>query len=59
MRQEIKVKLFYIKEKVYLWMNNIHMKKSSKKLNNKSIESFKIVKNIKKISYELDLFKKM
>jgi len=34
-------------------------KTKSKKLNNKSIESFKIVRNIKKISYELDLFKKI
>jgi len=31
----------------------------SKKLENKSIESFKIVRNIKKLSYELDLLKKM
>ena len=35
------------------------MKIKSKKLNNKSIESFKIVRNIKRLSYELDLFKKM
>jgi hypothetical protein len=33
--------------KVYFWMNNIWMKRQSKKLNNKSIESFKIVKDIK------------
>jgi len=31
----------------------------SKKLDNKSIELFMIVRDIKKISYELDLFKKM
>jgi len=31
----------------------------SKKLKNKSIESFKIVRDIKKLSYELDLLKKM
>jgi len=31
----------------------------SKKLSNRSIESFRIVKDIKRISYELDLFKKM
>jgi len=35
------------------------MKTKSKKLDNKSIESFKIVKNIKKLSYELDLLKEM
>jgi len=31
----------------------------SKKLSNKSIESFKIVRDIKKINYELNLFKEM
>jgi len=31
----------------------------SKKLKNKSIGSFKIVRDIKKLSYELDLLKKM
>ena len=35
------------------------MKTKSKKLNNKNIELFTIVRNIKKLSYELDLFKKM
>jgi len=35
------------------------MKTKSKKLSNKSIESFRIVRDIKKINYELDLFKKM
>jgi len=35
------------------------MKTKSKKLNNKSIESFMIVRDIKKINYELDLFKKI
>jgi len=40
-------------------MNNIQTKTRSKKLNYKNIESFMIVKNIKKLSYELDLFKKM
>ena len=34
-------------------------KMKSKKLSNKSIEPFKIVRDIKKISYELDLLKKM
>jgi len=35
------------------------MKMKSKKLENKSIESFRIVRNIKKLSYELDLFREM
>jgi len=36
-------------------MNNMQMKKKSKKLMNKNIESFMIKRNIKKLSYELDL----
>jgi len=35
------------------------MKMKSKKLNNKSIESFKIVRDIMKLSYELDLLREM
>jgi len=35
------------------------MKMKSKKLKNKNIESFKIVRDIKELSYELDLLKKM
>jgi len=53
------VKPFVVEEKVYLRMNNIHVKRRSKKLNNKSIELFKIKRNIKGLSYELDLLKKM
>ncbi len=49
------IKLYEIDEKVYLWMNNMQMKKKSKKLMNKNIESFMIKRNIKKLSYELDL----
>jgi len=48
-----------IEERVYLRMNNIHVKQRSKKLNNKSIEPFEIKRNIKGLSYELDLLKKM
>jgi len=48
-----------IEERVYLRTNNIHVKRRSKKLNNKSIKPFKIKRNIKGLSYELDLFKKM
>ncbi len=35
------------------------MKTKSKKLDNRNIELLKIVKDIKKISYELDLLKEM
>ena len=48
-----------IEKKVYLRTDNIHIKQRSKKLNNKSIKSFKIKRNIKKLSYKLDLLKKM
>jgi len=48
-----------VEERVYLRMNNIHVKQRSKKLNNKSIELFEIKRNIKGLSYELDLLKKM
>jgi len=57
--QTTKVKPFVIEERVYLRTNNIHVKQRSKKLNNKSIEPFKIKRNIKELSYELDLLKKM
>ena len=40
-------------------MDNICVKWRSKKLDNKSIEPFKIKRNIKGLSYELDLLKKM
>jgi len=48
-----------VEERVYLRTNNICVKRRSKKLNNKSIELFKIKRNIKRLSYELDLLKKM
>jgi len=53
------VKPFMVEERVYLRTNNIHIKQRSKKLNNKSIEPFKIKRNIKGISYKLDLLKGM
>jgi len=59
LRQMTEVKPFVVEERVYLRTNNIHVKQRSKKLNNKSIKLFKIKRNIKKISYELDLLKKM
>jgi len=57
--QTTEVKPFVIEERVYLRTDNIHVKQRSKKLNNKSIEPFKIKRNIKKLSYKLDLLKKM
>ncbi len=59
MKQTTEVKPFVVKKRVYLRTNNIHVKQRSKKLNNKSIKLFKIKRNIKKLSYELDLLKKM
>jgi hypothetical protein len=56
--QTTEVKPFVVEERVYLRTNNIHVKQRSKKLNNKSIKPFKIKRNIK-LSYELDLLKKM
>ncbi len=51
----IEIKSYEVDEKIYLQMNNMQTKKKSKKLMNKSIESFMIKRNIKKLSYELDL----
>ncbi len=58
-RQTTEIKPFVIEERVYLRTNNIYVKQRSKKLNNKSIELFKIKRNIKKLSYKLDLLKEM
>jgi len=63
-----KIKIYYNKtrfknitlrkgNKVYLFIRNIAIKKLSKKLNYKKIKSFKIKKNIKGISFKLDLLK--
>jgi len=57
--QTTEVKPFVVEEKVYLRTDNIHVKQRSKKLNNKSIKLFKIKRNIKGLSYELDLLRKM
>ena len=46
---------YKVGEKIYLWTNNIKIKQASKKLNHQSIESFMIKRNIKDLSYELDL----
>ncbi len=57
--QTTEIKPFVVEERVYLRTNNIHVKQRSKKLNNKSIEPFEIKRNIKGLSYELDLLNKM
>ena len=44
---------------MYLQTDNIKTKQKSKKLNHKNIESFRILKNIKSLSYELKLSMKM
>jgi len=59
MKQTTEVKPFMVEERVYLRTDNIHIKQRSKKLNNKSIEPFEVKRNIKGLSYELDLLKKM
>jgi len=58
-KQTTEIKPFVVEERVYLRTNNIHVKWRSKKLNNKSIKSFKVKRNIKRLSYELDLLRKM
>ena len=45
------------RDKVYLLQKNIEITRSSSKLNHVKIESFKIIRNIKRISFELELFK--
>jgi len=58
-RKDTEFKSFWVEKRVYLWTDNIQTKMKSKKLKNKSIESFKIVRDIKRLSYELNLLKKM
>jgi len=57
--KDTEFKPFWVGERVYLWTDNIRTKMKSKKLGNKSIEPFKIVRDIKGLSYELDLLKEM
>ena len=47
------------RNKVYLLQKNIKMTRSSNKLNHVKIRPFKIFRNIKKISYKLELSKGM
>jgi len=58
-KRTTEIKPFVVEERVYLRTNNIYIKQRSKKLNNKSIESFEVKRNIKRLSYELDLLKQM
>ena len=58
-KRSIMIKLFEMKEKVYLQINNIKTKQKNKKLNHKNIESFKILRNIKDLSYKLKLSMKI
>ena len=50
---------YRVGERVYLWTDNIQIKWASKKLDHQSIEPFIIKRNIKDLSYELDLSKNM
>ena len=47
------------RDKVYLLQKNIEITRSSNKLNYVKIRSFKIVRNIKEVSFKLKLFKDM
>ena len=58
-RKLIIIKSYKIKEKMYLQINNIKIKQKSKKLNYKSIKLFTILKNIKDLSYKLNLSTKI
>ena len=46
---------YRVGERVYLQTDNIKIKRVSKKLDHQSIEPFMIKRNIKDLSYELDL----
>ena len=45
------------RDKVYLLWKNIETTRSSSKLNHIKSESFKIIRNIKEVSFKLELFK--
>ena len=47
------------KDKVYLLQKNIETTRSSSKLNHIKIRSFKIIRNIREVSFELELSKRM
>ena len=47
------------RNKVYLLWKNIEITRLNSKLNYVKIRSFKIIRNIRKVSFELKLFKRM
>ena len=47
------------RNKVYLLQKNIEITRSSNKLNYIKIRSFKIIRNIKKVSFKLELSEEM
>ena len=47
------------RDKVYLLQKNIETTRSSSKLNHIKIRSFKIIRNIRKVSFKLKLFKRI
>ena len=47
------------RDKVYLLQKNIEITRSSSKLNHVKIRSFKIIRNIKEISFKLELSEEM
>ena len=47
------------RDKVYLLRKNIKITRSSKKLNYIKIKSFRIIRNIKNISFKLNLLEEM
>ena len=50
---------FKMKEKAFLLRKNLRITKESNKLNHIKIESFKVLRNIKRTSFELKLFDSM
>ena len=48
-----------VKDKIYVKTTNIDLEEESKKLVKTVEESFKIIRNIKRRTFELDLFKKI
>ena len=58
-KHHAEVSILKKKDKIYLLQKNINITRSSRKLNYIKIKSFKIVKSIKRVSFKLDLSKKM
>ena len=58
-QHRFKESMFKKRDKVYLLWKNIETTRSSSKLNYIKIKSFKIIRNIKEVSFKLKLFKDM